>query len=357
MKQKGKRIGALLLALMLTLAAYPVTAQAKAHTLGNSLTNQMLGSRTCEYGGRIYYGYDDRIYSVKKDGTGKKTVFAMQDAKGLNGFSQIVVYDGFIYALFDFYGGSDTCNLQLLRVELDGSDYSNYGGAASFSIADDRIYYTKAVMRTTEDGFSYMDYDGIYVMEPDGTNAKALVKKGGCCLWAADGEHLYYACYNAKTYQTDFYRCDRKGKNRTRLLKGMESLALSGNYLYYSKENYKPLENGGSEWSTDIYRKNRKDNSVKKIYTCRGSISNFYVDGRNLYVSSYNKGLVRVSASTGKSKVLNKHTGAGIGGVHGSVMVFEQHRMDMENGTDIDMILAKVSTGKKLKKIGAYFVS
>lgn len=102
MKQTGKRIGAVLLALAQILTMCTPSVSAKTPALGNTLTNQILGSGTCEYGGRIYYGYDDKIFSVKKDGTGKKTVYTMQDAKGLNGFMHIIVYEDYIYAIFDF---------------------------------------------------------------------------------------------------------------------------------------------------------------------------------------------------------------------------------------------------------------
>lgn len=360
MKQTGKRIGALLLALVLAVTMQTVAVSAKTHTLANSMANQILGSRTCEYGGRIYYGYDDKIFSVKKDGTDKKTVYTMEDAKGLNGFSHLIVYDSNIYAIFDYYGGSDTCNSQLIRVGLDGGDFRNYGNAASVALVDGKLYYTKAVMNTNEEGYSYMENTGIYVMDLDGSNSKPLVKKSGIYLAATDGAAIYYRSYNARTDKFEMYRCDMQGKNRKKLLSSSGSLncfAVSGNYLYYGLENYKLLEGGGSEWTTTIYRKSMKDSSKKKIYTCQGSITNCYVDGTKLYVSNYKQGLVRVDLSTGKSRVLNKHTGAGIRGVHGSVMVFEQFRMDEKNGTDIDMILARTSTGKKIKKIGAYFVS
>lgn len=360
MKQTGKRIGALLLALVLAVTMQTVTVSAKTHTLANSMTNQILGSRTCEYGGRIYYGYDDRIFSVKKDGTDKKTVYTMKDAKGLNGFSHLIVYDSNIYAIFDFYGGSDTCNCQLIRVGLDGTDFRNYGNASNIALADGKLYYTKAVMSTDEEGYSYMENIGIYVMDPDGSNSKPLVKKSGNYLIATDGAAIYYRSYNTRTDKYEMYRCDMQGKNRKKLLSLSGSLhcfAVSGNYLYYGVENCKILKSGATEWTTTIYRKSMKDGSKKKICTCHDNVTNFYVDGTKLYASNYEQGLVRVDLSTGKSRVLDKHAGAGLRGVHGSVMVFEQFRMDEKNGTDIDMILAKTSTGKKIKKIGAYFVS
>lgn len=354
MKQKGKRIGALLLAAVLLVTMQTVSIPAKTHTLGNTVTNQMLGSATSEYDGRIYYGYDDKIYSVKKDGTGKQTVYTMKDGQGLNGFSSVMVLDGYVYAIFDFYGGSDASNSQLVRIKLDGTGYKNYGNAANVTAVDGKLYYTKGVMRTEEDS-TYMEYKGVYSMNKDGSKSKALVKKNGFSLNATDGRVIYYSGYNTKTAKYEVYRCDMKGKNRKNLLSS-ENLrngcfAVDGNDFYYA------LENTEGTYSTSIYKTNIKTGSQKKIYTCKGDIQSVCVNGKYLLMSSYEKGLVRVNKSTGKSKVLNKHTGAGICGIHGSVMIYEQYRMDMKNGTDIDMILAKTSTGKKIKKIGAFFVS
>lgn len=360
MRQTGKRIGAILLVLMLLIAAQGTAALAKTHTLGNSLTNQMLGSKTCEYNGRIYYAYDDKVYSIKKDGTNKKTEFAMKDADGCNGFSHLVILDESVYAIFDFYGGSDATDSRLISFSLNagGSDYKNHGSAVSVHAADGKIYYTKSQITTDEEGFTYSDNKGIYVMNADGSGKKALVKKKGVYLLGVDGTAIYFRCSNSKTYKTELYRCDMAGKNQTKLISGVNvnSFAISGNYLYYSSEDYKQTAKG-SELTTTIYRKSMTDNSQRKIYSYKGSITNFYVNDKTIYVSAYNTGLIQVNTQTGKSKVLNKHTGAGICGVHGSVTVFEQFYMDMENGTDIDMILAKTSTGKKIKKIGAYFVS
>lgn len=357
MKQTRKRIGILLL-ILIALFMYPLPAQAqeKAHFLGNSFTNQILGSRTCEYGGRIYYGYRDRIYSIKKDGTGKKTVFQMEDDQGYNGFSQIAVYGNYIYAIFDFYWDDEPGNQQLLRIKRDGSSYRNYGNAAGFSIADDRIYYTKEVERTTKEGVSYMEPLGIYVMNLDGTKSTSLIKDAYSHLLAVDGTYIYYRHYNLKTNQTELYRCNMKGKNRTRLLAKTALSAISGNYVYYTRQTYHSSANGDQDRVTTIYRKNIKDRSIKKIYTYKGCIQNFCVDGKNLYLSSYEKGLIRVNISTGKAKTVNRHEGMGIRGIHGNVIIFDQWRSDEKNDSNIDIVLANLTTGKKIKKIGAYFV-
>lgn len=359
MKQAGKRIGAVILVLVMIFAMQaPVSA--KTHELGNSLTNQALGQTACEYGGRIYYGYGDKIFSVKKDGTGRKTVYMMEDAQGCNGFVQVIVHAGTIYAIFDFYGGSDASNCSLIRVNLDGSEYRNYGNAASVALVDGRLYYTRAVMRTTEDGYSSMESTGIYVRDLDGSNLKVLVKKSGVYLIAADGTAIYYRSVNAKTYKMEMFRCDMDGKNRKKLLAydgTLNGFAVVGDDLYYGLENSRQIEDGTTEWSSVIYRKSMKDGSKQKIYTCGDSIVNFYVDGEKIYASAYRQGVIRINLSTGKSKVLNEHTGMGIAGVYGDVVILRQYRMDENNGTDIDLILAKASTGKKIKKIGAYFTS
>lgn len=352
MKQTGKRMGALILALVLALTAYPATVQSKTHTLGNSLTNQMLGSHTCEYGGKIYYGLGDRIYSIKKDGTKKKTVFLMKDAKRCNGFTQIAVYDGYIYALFDYYWGDDDQNLQLVRVKPDGSDYRNFGNAASFSIVDGRIYYTKEVVKRNDTGQTNIEGRGIYVMDLDGGNEKVLVSNKQSRLFATDGTYLYYHVDHSKTLETQLYRCDMNGKNRTRLLAKSAVAVVDGDNIYYLR--VRTGANGGLVSS--IYRKNQKNGAIHKIYSCKDLIVNFYLNGKNLYVSRDEKGIVRVNLQTGKAKILNRHVGAGIKGVHGSVVVFEQYREDEKDGMMVDIVLAKIATGKKIKKLGTYFI-
>lgn len=357
LKRMGKQIGALLLALVFALTLWPVPAEAKESQPTNSITNQMLGSGSYEYGGRIYYGYDDTIWSVKKDGTGKKAVFVMADAKGYNGFLRVAVYEGYVYAIFDFYGGSDACNLQLVRVRTDGSGYENFGNAQNFALADGRIYYTKTQMRTDGEGYSYMDTLGIYVMNVDGTGSAAFIDNPLCQLLAADENGLYYWFDNPKTYLRGLYQCGLDGTDSKELWTGTGPVSVNGSYLYYTEDGYRTKKNGESEWRTEIYRKNRKTGAVKELYSCKGSITNLCVEGKYIYFSSYEKGLVRMSLTGKKAKTLNKHTGAGIRGIHGNVIVFDQHRMDMKNGTDIDIILADLSTGKKIKKLGAFFVS
>lgn len=354
MRQTGKRMGALILALVLAITAYPATVQAKTHTLGNSFTNQMLGSHTCEYGGKIYYGLGDRIYSIKKDGTGKKTVFLMKDAKQCNGFTQIAVYDGYIYALFDYYKGDDDQHLQLVCVKLNGSDYRNFGNAASFSVVDGRIYYTKEVVKRTDKGQTNIEGQGIYVMDLDGTNEKVLVSNKQSRLWATDGTHMYYHVDNLKTLETQLYRCDMNGKNRTRLLAKSAVAMVDGDNTYYLR--VRTGANGGGGLVSSIYCKNQKSGAIRKIYSCKDLIVNFYLSGKNLYVSRNEKGIVQVNIQTGKAKLFNRHVGAGIKGVHGSVVIFEQYREDEKAGVIVDIVLAKVATGRKIKKLGNYFI-
>lgn len=354
MKHIKKKIGAILLVIVFVITMQPAAIPAKTHTLGNTVANQILGSGTCEYGGRIYFACSDTIYSVKKDGTGKKTVYTVPNAQWPYGVIKFIVHDGYIYAICDFTNGDH----QLIRVKLDGTEYKKYGNAENIALADGKLYYTKGKVHVDEeDGLWDIEYTGIYVMDLDGSNSKALVKKSGVYMIATDGDAIYYKSYGAG--KNDIYCCDMKGKNKKKIIsyENLSGFTISGNYCYYGEEKPGLSADGKVAFSTVIYRKNMKNNSVKTICTYKGGITNFFVSGKNIYASSYQNGLVRINIETGKSKVLNKDADAGIRGVHGSVLIFDQFRNDPVNHTTVDMILVKVSNGKKIKKIGAYFVS
>ncbi|MCM1282339.1 MAG: DUF5050 domain-containing protein [Muribaculaceae bacterium] len=356
MKLSVKRLTAFVLAAALVLCGQGVSAAAKTRTLGNTLKNQILGATTAEYNGRIYYScYNANIYSVKKDGTDKQTVFTMEGGEGLDGFGQLAVYDGYVYAIFDFYGGSDSSRPHLVRFKLDGTDYKDYGYALSFGVVEGAIYYTWGMLVTDEYGNAYVESRGIYSMKADGDNPRALLKKKGAELLGVDQSFLYYRYYNPKTYQNEYYRCDSKGKDSVQLaaVDSYGGVALSGSFFYYAKDS---VDSSG-KWKTSIYRKNIKTGSSKKVYTFTGSIINFYVSGKQLYASTYEKGMIRVNLDTGKVKSLSKHQGAGICGVHGDLLIYRKYNLDVKDVTYIDVILAKLSSGKKIKKIGSYFTS
>lgn len=117
-------------------------------------------------------------------------------------------------------------------------------------------------MRTNESGFSHMENTGIYVMDLDGSNSKALVKKSGIYLIATDGTAIYYRGYSAKTDETELCRCDMDGRNKVKLLLyngTLNGFAVSGNLFYYGLEGYKQLADGTVEWSTTIYQQSMKD--------------------------------------------------------------------------------------------------
>lgn len=351
MKHMGKCLVALLLAIamLITLPVTEVSAK-KAHALGNTVTNQLLGARTAEYEGRIYYGIYNKIYSVKKDGTKKKEIYTVKDGEGANGFSSIAVYDGYIYALYDSYGGSDGIRDKLIRVKLDGSGYKSFGYASTVAVVDGKIYYTKAELETDECDNLYLENMGIYSMNPDGSGKKAIIKKKGITILSADWNRIYYKVYDYKTGKTSFYHCDTKGKNKKKLVTIANSnsrYALSGDNFFYSEE--KTADKG---IMTYIYRLNMKTGKKTKVHTSTDLMTNFYVDGNTLYTASYNDGLKKVNLSSKKESTLVKGPMGAINGIHGSVMVYSKYKEELTA-----MILAKKSTGKKIREIGTYFVS
>ena len=104
-----------------------------------------------------------------------------------------------------------------------------------------------------------------------------------------------------------------------------------------------------------IYQVNIITVKEKVIYKASGWVSSFYVKNHILYISTDN-GLQKINLNTGKKESVNKQVKNGIRGIHGSVIVGERFRMDMKAGTDYDVLMI-TSSGKMIKKIGAYFVS
>ena len=80
-----------------------------------------------------------------------------------------------------------------------------------------------------------------------------------------------------------------------------------------------------------------------------------------MYLATYDEGLKKINLETKKETTLvsssQKSPVYAVNRVFVSVIVYERYREDMKNGTNISIILAKKSNGKKIKEIGAYFTS
>lgn len=347
--------------LMITCGPSVVTAK-KAHTLGNTVTNQFLDSMAAENEGRIYYGIRNKIYSVKTDGTGKKEVYTVKGGAGENGFSRVAVYGGFIYALYDSYGGSDGTRNKLVRVKPDGSGFKSFGYALTAAAADGKIYYTKAELVSDEYDNSYLRPAGVYSMNPDGSSKKALVKKKDTSVLAIDGADIYYQTRDSRTGKLVIYCCGMNGKKAKKLVtidgRG-GNYALSGSSFFYSEET--PDDKKG--FKTDVYRLNMKSGKTKKVYTCKSgdTLESLFIEGNSMYLATYDEGLKKINLETKKETTLvsssQKSPVYAVNRVFVSVIVYERYREDMKNGTNISIILAKKSNGKKIKEIGAYFTS
>lgn len=349
---KWKKLTALVMAFVLLCSIWPAQEQAKTVKMGNTFENQLLGSGSVEYKNRIYYGLTSKLYSVKKDGTDKK--FVCEPEAGANGFCEVAVYGGYLYATFDFYGGSDSSDCHLLKISLNGKSMKDLGRVNEFTIVNGTIYCTKTKhIPATQDAEGYFtsSYNkvlGIYSMNLSGGNSKKLMSGDLMRLYGSDGKKLYYDKYNYNTGNTTVYTSDMKGKNKKKIKtdSAMSSVFFSQGSLYYKKDVSKGYA---------IYRVSMKTGAAKKIYTASDWFSNFSVEGNYLLVPS-KKGLLKVNLRTGKKVTLNKQVKSVIRGIHGSVLVGERYRMDEKAGTDYDVLLIKKS-GKTLKKIGAYFVS
>lgn len=354
-RTEWKRLAVFVMALVMLFGLRPVQAEAKTVKMGNTFENQQLGSGSVEYKNRIYYGLTNKLYSVKKDGTDKKLVLKMPE--GDNGFYRIAAYDGWLYAIFDYYGGSDSSDNHLLKISPDGKKYSSLCRANNFSIVNGKIYCTKTKHipgSQDENGFFTSPYNkvlGLYSMDLNGKSTKKLISGEDVVLYGVDGKKIYYGKCDWNSGKTSIYTSDMKGANKKKIktASNVSAVFFYGNELYFQASDQEYF----GEYS--IYQVDMKTGTTKEIYSTADWISAFYVEKSNLYISS-DSGLQKVSPSTGKKETINKQIKNGIRGIHGSVLVGERYRMDMTAGTDYDVLLIK-KTGKTLKKIGAYFVS
>lgn len=344
-----KKAAAVLMAFVLLLCIYPAKTEAKSIKLGNTLENQFLGSGTVEYNNRIYYGISRKIYSIKKDGTGKKLVFEMKD--GGNGFYEMAVYGGYIYAIYDYYGGSDSSDNHLLKIKLDGTSCKNLGRVNDFAIADGKIYCTKTRRISDEYDNQYNETKGLYSMDLKGANTKKLFSGKSLSLYGTDGKTLYFGSCDWETGKTTVYTSNVKGTNKRKIktVSGLEGVFFYKGNMYYKRSNPDdPIQ-------CDIYKVDNNTGKTKLLYNSSGWISSFCVDNHNLYVSA-DEGLQKIDLNTRNIAMVNKQVTNGIRGIHGSVIIGERYRMDMKAGTDFDVLMLKLS-GKIIKKIGAYFTS
>ncbi len=346
-----KKVTVMFLSLALLLSVLPVPASAGTVKLGNSFVNQLLGSGSAEYNNRIYYGISQKIYSIKKDGTDKKIVVDMKD--GSNGFYKIAVYGGYIYAIYDYYGGSDSSDCQLLKFKLDGTGRKNLGRVNNFAIADGKIYCTKTkhIKAVSSYDTTYNQVLGIYSMNLNGTSGKKLVSGSKVVLYGTDGKQLYYGLRNWDTGKTSVYTCTMKGNNKKKIksVVNMENVFFDKDSMYYQKSDPEDF------MKQRIYQVNRKTGKENLVYTASGWIYPFYVRNNCLFISGED-GFKKINLNTGEEKILQEKITNGIRGIHGSVIIGERYRMDMKAGTDYDVLMI-TSSGKMIKKIGAYFVS
>lgn len=326
---------------------------ADQHKLGNSVTNQMFGSTTAAYKGRIYYAVQNSIYSVKKDGTGKKKVYTGK-GKRPAGFSNIAVYNGYIYALYDSAEiGEGMCNYtKLVRMKLDGSGYKSYGYALGFAVADGKIYYTKA--KQVKDPMDLLEPTGIYSMKLDGSKSKALVKKKNTVFLSTDGKHIFYKVYNQTKNTTSIFRCNMSGEAQKKLLTTNDSsnnlqfgdFALSGNNLYFIER--REDENNKDETISCIIQFNMKTDEKTEVYA-EETIWSFAVEGNTLYCicDFFDFKLKKVNLSDKKKTSIAQDVKSL--GIHGNVIIYSTF-----SGGKETWYLARKSTGKKIKKIGTY---
>ena len=346
-KNVWKRLGVMLAAVIL-IAAQSVVTFAQTDVLGNTVTNQLLGSESAEYKGRIYYSARGNIYSVKKDGTDKKQVY--KGSKYALGFSEIAVYKGNIYAIYDKYQGTDGSNCKLIKVKTNGKGYQELATATSVAVVNGKVYYTKADLIKDTDT-QYMQTKAICRMDADGKNVKTLVKKKNIRLLAADGKKLFYCVNDYGACKTTGYCSNLSGKKEVKLFsekRGIRGYAAEGNDFYYAAET--------EDLSNKLYKVNISTGKKELVSTIKGFMTNFYVEDGTLYAAYGEEGLKKIDLASGKSKVVNKDVTAGVRGIHGKVMVYEKYEEDFKANTDYSIYLGE-KAGKKIKKIGAYFMS
>ena len=122
-------------------------------------------------GNKVYFSTTEtgliQCYNIK---TGKTTTVISEDGKG---FYSMKKNGGYLYAIYDSYGGSDGSNDSIVRVSINGGSMETLAKGNKFVIKKNTIYYTKTKRITDKYGNDYDKELGVYSMSLDGSNQKA----------------------------------------------------------------------------------------------------------------------------------------------------------------------------------------
>lgn len=361
MKHTKRWMAAALALAVLFGALCPCPVQAADALLGNDFCN-MCCDGSVLYEGRIYIECGGIVYSTDRQGKDREKLFDANKAAGLkekNGFDRFEIYDGFIYGIMDFYGGTGGSDKRLVKMDLDGKHVEELAYAGSLAIADGVIYFVKH--KQTGDG----EYKvlGLYCMDTDGEQEEALLK-GDVELYGCDGRRLYYGVRNkvktksgyAGSNGTTVCSADLSlsSKSKKTLAKACSSnmgenyqvIAIGGGYVYYTVYSY-------SAASYKLVKYNSKTKAKKEL--CKGKydkqVGSGIIRGKYMYCGT-NYGVCKVNLSTGNIKYLNHDPHCIIYGLHGGVIVYS-----MTKSSGSSEVKTMTTAGKACTTIGKFFVS
>ena len=218
-------------------------------------------------------------YNIK---SGKTTTVIATDGKG---FYSMKKKGGYLYAVYDSYGGSDGSNDSIVRVNIKSGKKETLAKGCNYVIKKNTIYFTKTKRIKDEYGYEYDKELGVYSMNLNGGNQKAcsdvtLTRKTIKKFKNSKGT----LSSSGKTYTSDYYAPDKisfqpkNGKKKTiyNIKKDKKAseystigyYTLQGNYIIY-----KTYQTGGQYGPDGVLVLVKTNGKGKKVFYRRTSVS------------------------------------------------------------------------------------
>ena len=282
--QKAKLIFSLFLLLSLSLVA-TLTTGFKVSAKTYSINNNYYGGScsTVVVKNKVYFSVTEtgtiQCYNIK---SGKTTKIISTDGKG---FYSMKKKGGYLYAIYDSYGGSDGSNDSIVRVNIKTGKMETLAKGSNFVIKKKTIYFTKTKRVTNKYGDSYDKEIGVYSMNLNGNNQKAcnnvtLSSKSLKKIKTSKGTLIS----SGETYSDSYYSPKKlvfKSKNGKK--KTIYNISKDKKTYSYSSIGYYTLQGNYIIYKTTIKTKNNSTDGVlvitktngkgKKIFYRRTSVS------------------------------------------------------------------------------------
>ena len=327
MKRIVKKVGLLLLALLLV-CSFGQTVEAKSgNSTGNVMTDSYVGN-PCRSGKYIYYSVYNKLYRFD---TSSRKVKLVKKFKGFS-LSSINVYNKKIYLTVNSYEGTGGTIDNIYRINLSGSGAKKLAKGRSCMVVDGNIYYIQTKYNPNWRSDSSV---AICRMKTNGSGKKVLRKVSNASRLSVYNGRVYYydsgnICSiknNGSDFKTEvtgyanplglengwlyFMKYVAGGANVYRkrigsygseyVAGGVSGASVQGNDLYYTVR----LDNN-FPGKTAVYRKNVNTGNVTKVYTGKGA-NGVLACGNWLYINKYlgnkKKNFQVVMMTTGGKKV------------------------------------------------------